>query len=198
VPPAAVATPTLLTDPGYLFIAPLLSAVPTNTVAGSVFTDAWAAAWLPLGATENGTTFTYSSTVEAISVAEFFDPIKYVTTGRAGSIAFNLANFSLTNYRRALNGGTAALTPTSGTGATALSTLEPGAPGSETRVMIGWESLDNTVRIIAHQTIQGGEVTSAFQKAPAVAMIPCTFNFEVPASGKPFSMYGAGTARLGA
>ena len=31
-------------------------------------------------------------------------------------------------------------------------------PGDEVRCMIGWESLDNTVRLICHQTIQGGEV----------------------------------------
>src|SRR5688572_29213817 len=104
--PPAILAPAVLTDPGYLFIAPLLSTLPTNTVAGSVFTDAWAAAWLPLGATEEGSTFSYETTVEPITVAEFFDPISYRTTGRAGSIAFNLANFGLSNYRRALNGGT--------------------------------------------------------------------------------------------
>jgi hypothetical protein len=196
MPPAAIATPNVLTDPGYLFIAPLASTLPTNTVAGSVFTDAWPAAWLPLGATSDGSTFTYSSTVEAISVAEFLDPIKWVTTERSGSIAFNLANISLTNYRRAMNGGVTALTPTSGTGATALYTVEPPVPGAETRCMVGWESLDNTVRLVARQTIQGGEISSAFQKAPAFATIPCTFNFEVPTNGdKPFVMYGAGANR---
>lgn len=195
--PAAVATPTILTDAGYLFIAPLLTPVPTNTVAGSVFTDAWAAAWIPLGATEDGTTLTYQTNVEAITVAEFFDPIRYSTVSRTGSVAFNLANWSLTNYRRALNGGTAALSPTSGTGATALYTASPPTPGSEVRCMIGWESLDNTVRLVAFQTIQGGEVSAAFRKAPEKALIPCTFNFEVPASGIPFTLYGAGAARGG-
>ncbi|MGH3659603.1 MAG: hypothetical protein ACRDUA_23385, partial [Micromonosporaceae bacterium] len=75
-----VAVPLLLTDPGYLFGAVLGTAAPTNTVAGSKFTDAWAAAWVPLGATIEGSAFSYSSTVEAITVAEFFDPIKYATT----------------------------------------------------------------------------------------------------------------------
>jgi len=195
MPPAAVATPSILTDPGYLFIAPLLTAVPTNTVAGSVFTDTWQAAWLPLGATSEGSDFSYSTEVEPINVAEFFDPIKYATTSRAGSIAFNLASFTLTNYRRALNGGVSALTPTSGTGATALYTLSPPTPGAEVRCMIGWESLDNTVRLIGHQTIQGGEITSAFKKAPDYATVPCTFNFEVPAAGQPWTMYSAGASR---
>ena len=50
----STATPTILTSPGYLLIAPLGSTLPTNTVAGSVFTDAWDVTWLPLGATEEG------------------------------------------------------------------------------------------------------------------------------------------------
>lgn len=196
MPPAAVAVPNVITDPGYLFIAPLGTTEPTNTVVGSVFTDAWGAAWLPLGATTEGSTFAYSTTVEPIVVAEFFDPIRYVTTERGGSIAFNLANWSLSNYRRALNGGVAALTPTSGTGATALYNVEPPDPGQEVRCMIGWESLDNTVRVIARQCIQGGEISSAFQKAPNIAAIPCTFNLEIPTTGaKPFKISGAGATR---
>lgn len=195
MPPAAVAVPNVLSDPGYLFIAPLATAVPTNTVAGSVFTDSWSASWIPLGATEEGSEFANSSTVEPIRVAEFFDPIKYATTERNASIAFALANFTLTNYRRAVNGGVAALTPTSGTGATALYTLNPTAPGSEVRVMIGWESLDNTVRLVCHQAIQGGEITSGFRKSPDKAVIPCTFNLEVPSGGQPWTMYGAGSTR---
>jgi hypothetical protein len=195
MPPAAVARPNVLTDPGYLFIAPLASTLPANTVAGSVFTDAWPAAWLPLGATEEGSEFSYSTEVEGITVAEFFDPIKYATTGREGSIAFNLANYGLSNYRRALNGGVGALAPDSGSGATALYHVAPPNPGSEVRAMIGWESLDNTLRLICHQTLQGGEVTSAFRKAPAKAVIPCTFQLEVPASGVPWDMYGAGASR---
>jgi len=190
------AVPNILTDPGYLFVAPLATAVPTNTVAGSVFTDAWDAAWISLGATEEGSTFAYSSTVEPIRVAEFFDPISYRTTERGGSIAFNLADWTLSNYRRAINGGVAALTATSGTGATTLGTLEPPEPGDEVRSMIGWESLDNTVRLICHQTLQGGEISSAFNRAPAKAVIPCTFQMEVPTAGKPWTLYGAGVDRL--
>lgn len=197
MPPAAVATPVLLTDPGYLFGAPLLSSVPTNTVAGSVFTDAWPVAWIPLGATAEGSTFAYSSSIEAMSVAEFFDPIRYSTVSRAGSMAFALASYTLHNVKRALNGGMGAITPTSGTGATALSLFEPVAPGSELRIMIGWESQDNTTRIVARQCIQGGEMSSEFKKAPSFGTLPCTFQFEVPPSGAVFSMYTAGTTRLG-
>lgn len=193
--PSPVASPSILTDAGYLFIAPLGTAVPTNTVAGSVFTDAWPVAWLPFGATTEGSTFNYSTSVEPITVAEFFDPVRYATTERMGNIAFNLASWTLSNYRRALNGGVAALTPTSGTGATALYNVSPPNPGSEVRAMIGWESLDNTVRLVCYQTIQGGEISTAFQKAPDVAAIPCTYNLEIPSTGKPFDIWGAGATR---
>lgn len=191
------AVPTLLSDPGYLFGAPLLSTLPTNTVAGSVFTDTWPAAWISLGATKEGSTFAYSSTVEAMSVAEFFDPIKYATTERAGNMAFALANVTLHNMKRAFNGGMGAITATSGTGATTLGTFEPVAPGSEVRIMLGWESTDGTTRIVIRQAIQGGEVAMEFQKAPAFAGLPVTFNFEVPPAGAVFSVYSAGTARFG-
>jgi len=173
------------------------TAVPTNTVAGSVFTDAWAAAWVPLGATAEGSTFAYSSSVEPISVAEFFDPIRYATVSRAGSMAFALASYTLQNVKRALNGGMGVITPTSGTGATALSLFEPVAPGAELRIMLGWESQDNTTRIVVRQSLQGGETSMEFKKAPAFASIPCTFQFEVPASGAVFSMWSAGVGRLG-
>lgn len=186
---AAMATPNILTDPGALFIAPLATAVPTNTVVGGVFTDFWAAAWLPLGATTEGSEFNYSAEVEPIEVAEFFDPISYRTVSRSGTIAFNLANWTLANYRRALNGGIAALTPTSGTADTALYNLKPPRPGDEVRCMIGWESLDKTVRLVCYQTIQGGEISTAFKKAPEIAAIPCTFNLEVPLSGDPFEYW---------
>ena len=166
----------------------------TRSPAG-VFTDTPAAAWIPLGATTDGSTFNYGSTVEAVRVAEFFDPIKYFTTERAGSIAFNLASYTLSNYRRSLNGGIAALTST-GTSGTELTMLEPPDPGSEVRAMILWESTDNTVRLMLRQVIQGGEVSMAFQKAPNVAAIPCTFNLEVPSAGKPWTMWGAGLTRV--
>lgn len=187
------ATPNVLTDPGYLFWAPLLTALPANTVVGSKFTDAWPGAWLSFGATEDGSEFSYETKVEAITVAEFFDPIKYSTTERSGSFAFNLADYTLANYKRAMNGGT--LTVVSGTGTTQLNRYIPPAPGAEIRAMIGWESLDSTVRIIVHQTLQGGAVKSAFKKAPAFATIPCEFMFEVPTSGNPFEKFTAGTAR---
>jgi len=191
--PATTATPIILTDPGYIFWAPFSTAIPTNTVVGSVFTDSWASPWVNLGATEDGSQFEYNLSVEAISVAEFLDPIKYVTTSRAGSFAFNLASYTLTNLAKALNGS--APTVVSGSGTTQLNRVRPTTPGSEVRSMIGWESLSNDVRLIAFQTINSGNVTTAYKKAPSMAVIPTSWNFEVPTSGIPFEYYSAGTDR---
>jgi hypothetical protein len=194
--PPPVARPTVLVDPGFLWVAPLGTADPANTVTAGVFSDAIAAAWLPLGATTEGSTFAYASNIEAINVAEFFDPIAYRTTERNGSMAFNLAHWSLSNYRRALNGGVAALAPT-GVAGSELTTLEPPNPGTEVRSMILWESTDATLRIIIRQAIQGGEVSSAFTRAPDIAAIPCSFNMEIPTGGtKPWTMWAAGTTRV--
>ena len=193
--PVTLPTPTILTDPGYLLWAPLASSEPTNTVSGSVFTDTWPVAWIVLGATEDGSEFSYETKVEAVNVAEFFDPIKWSTTERSGSFAFNLSNWTLNNLKRALNGGT--LATVSGSGATLLSSFVPPTPGQEVRCMIGWESMDASVRIVCYQTINAGSVKAAFKKAPSHAVLPCQFNFEVPTSGIPFKIYTAGTARVG-
>lgn len=193
--PPAVSTPNILVDPGFLWMAPLGTAEPTNTVTAGVFSDTIAAAYLPLGATTEGSEFAYSTDVEAIEAAEFFDPIRYATVSRSGSVAFNLASWTLSNYRRALNGGVAALTPTGAAGSE-LTTLEPPDPGDEVRAMLLWESTDSTVRMLFRQVLQGGEVTSSFRKAPDYASIPCTFNLEVPTAGKPFTIWGAGTTRV--
>lgn len=191
--PAAVATPTLLDSPGYLFWAPLGSTQPANTVVGSVFTDSWPVAWLPLGATVEGSTATYDIAVAAMSVAEFLDPIKYSTTGRTGSMAFALANFSMSNLKRALNGGTIT---TTGTTTTSMNAYTMPTPGQEVRAMLGWESQDSTVRFVFVQCLSSGTVAMAFRKAPDFAQIPTTWNLEVPAGAtQPFNMFTAGVAR---
>lgn len=188
-------TPNVLTDPGFLFWAPLGTAEPTNTVAGSKFTDAWPVAWVNLGATEDGSTFSWSQTVEPIRVAELFDPVKYAVTEMGGTIAFSLADWTLKNLSRVMNGGTVATV--SGTAATLLSKFEPPDPSEIVRCMIGWESLDSTVRLVCRQTINGGTIETAFKKAPDKSLLPAEFNLERPSAARSFTAYSAGTARVG-
>jgi hypothetical protein len=190
------ATPLILTDPGFLFWAPLLSTEPTHAALASTYdADTWPVAWIPLGMTEDGSKLSYETKVEPIRCAEAFDPIRYSTTERSGSISFMLANYTLNTVKRVFNGGT--LATVSGSGVTLSSSYVLPTPGLEVRAMIGWESLDHTMRVIMFQTINSGTIEQAFQKAPAKALLPCTFSFEVPASGIPIKYYAAGTARLG-
>lgn len=195
--PLTYATPLILTDPGFLFWAPPLTAEPTHVAAGSTYdADTWPAAWIPLGATEDGSKLAYDTKVEPIRVAEFFDPIRYSTVERSGSISFMLTNYTLKTVARVFN--TAGATATvSGTGATLSSSFVLPTPGLEARAMIGWESLDHTMRVVMYQCLNSGTVETAFSRAPSKAMLPCTFQFEVPASGIPLKFYAAGAARLG-
>lgn len=193
-----VATPYLMMDPGFLWHAPAATAFPSGggTVSGSVFTDSPSVTFYEIGATEAGYTFSYSQTIEAINVAEFADPVRWRTTQRQGSMAFNMADYTLKNLQRAMNGGT--LSTVSGSGATLISKWVPPAVGSETRSALLWQSLDGTMRIFMYQTVQVNEMETAFKKAPDYAVLPCEFRFEIDASGNIFEVYSAGTTRLGA
>lgn len=193
MPPAAVTTPNLLVSPGWLFWAPTGTAQPTYASTSSAFSDAWPVAWLPLGATVEGSTLSYEINVEKMSVAELFDPVAYATTERTGTLAFALADFKLTNLKRAMNGG---VITTTGSAGTTINTYALPTPGTETRCMLGWESQDSTVRVVILQALNSGTVEMAFQKAPDFSQIPFEFSMEIPTGGTaPFTVVTAGVAR---
>jgi hypothetical protein len=194
MPQTPVTTPLLATDPGFLFWAPLGTAEPTHAVTGSVFSDAWPVAWVRLGATEEGHAFNWQTSFDQVTVAEILDPVKYVSTGRTGSLAFALVDFHMNNVKRALNGGT--LTTTGAT-TTTMTTYTPPATGQEVRCMLGWESQDGTERLIAYQTINTGQVSIARRKGADKATLPVEFSLEIPSSGQPFKYLTAGVPRLG-
>lgn len=193
--PGTVATPFLMMDPGFLWHAPAGTAFPTNggTAAASKFTDSPSVTFVEIGATEDGHRFRYAPSIEAVTVAEFLDPVKWRTVSREGSFAFNLADYTLKNLQRALNGGV--LTST-GSGATQVNELTPPGLGQETRSALMWESSDSTMRIFMYSTVNVAEMEMAFNKAPAIATIPCEFRFELDGSGNIFKVYGT-NSRLG-
>jgi hypothetical protein len=190
-----VTTPFLMMDPGFLYHAPAGTAFPTagGTAAGSKFTDSPSVTFVEIGATEDGHRFRYAPSIESVTVAEFLDPVKWRTVSREGSFAFNLADYTLKNLQRALNGGTLSST---GSGATQVNKLTPPSLGNETRAALMWESGDATMRIFMYSTINVAEMEMAFNKAPAIATIPCEFRFELDGSGNLFDVYGTNT-RLG-
>ena len=194
--PATIPQPKLLQDPGILWIAPIGTPEPTPTAAGGKFTDAMPAAWLLLGPTDEGSTFADSVETDTIKVAEFLAAIKNVTTGESASLSFALASWTLSNYRRARNGGVAALAPI-GTGGAEVTSFEPPVPGTETRCMLMWESTDATLRIMGRQCFQTGEISVDFRPGAEKALIPCEFSFEQPTTGlRPYKMWAAGTDRV--
>ncbi len=191
------ATPLLLREPGFLFAAPLASTEPTHAALGSTYdADTWPVAWIPWGPTMEGSTFSNSQNIEPIRVAELFEPVAYSVTDVTTNIAFAVANYTLHNLRRAMNAPTSAISTVSGATTTLSSKLDPPDPETIVRCMIGWESLDHTMRLIGRQCINGGEVSSQFGRGTA-ASIATVWSFERPAAGKAFSVYSAGTARLG-
>ena len=189
---AAIATPPLLTDAGFLYWAPIGSTLPTGTVVGSVFTDTWPVAWVPLGMTASGTKFSPNLTVSPITAAEVIDPIAYRTTNRETVITFMLLSFTATNLARTLNG---AATVVTGATTTTMTKLDPPQPGTETRAMIGFESLDSTFRFVAYQVVNSGSIDMTFDKAPNTTSLPWNANLEKPVSTQPFSIWTAGVTR---
>jgi hypothetical protein len=194
--PATIPQPQILVDPGILWIAALGTAEPTPTSTAGKFTDTLPVAWILLGPTDEGSSFSDSVDTDQIKVAEFLAAIRNVVTGRNSKLSFALASWTLSNYRRALNGGVAAIAPLGTVGAEVTS-LEPPVEGTETRCMLMWESTDGTVRIMGRQCFQTGEVATDFKPAPDKALIPCEYAFEQPTTGlRPWKIWTAGTTRV--
>jgi hypothetical protein len=192
MPSVVVPVDAIAQGPGYLYWGPLGTANPTNTVAGSKFTDTWPVAWLLIGATDEGSEFSYQLDTDNVEVAEYLDPVAVATTGRTVSISFAMAQIHTTNLKRALNGGTIT---TTGTGATTLNEYAPPDVGSEVRAMIGWESQDSTERLVCYQVLQTGNVNIQRRKGANKALLPVEFTLEKPPTGPPFNVWTAGTVR---
>lgn len=163
---------------GRLFVAPAGTTEPTTRIA------ALDAAFRAVGYTEEGSTFKYTVTSEAIPVDEELDPIFYATTGRAGEVTFAMAEATRANLALALNGGASAANDATG--------FEPPAPGLESRVIIVFEA-GSGARWIYRQCFQGGDVEIARRKAPAKALIGVTFRLEKPEGKQPFKVFPTDT-----
>ena len=185
------ATPLLLKEPGFLFHAVLASTLPPfATLASTYDLDVWPVAWIPYGPTMEGSVFSNTQNVEPIRVAELFEAVAYSVTEVTTTLAFAVANYTLHNLRRAMNAPASAIT-------TLSSKLDPPDPETIVRCMIGWESLDHTMRFVGYQAINGGELQSNFGRGTA-ASIASVWNFERPTATNAFNFWAAGTARLGA
>lgn len=160
--------------PGKLFIAPIGTTEPTTTTA------AWAAGWVCLGYTDEGSAFNYEVTTDNVEVAEELDVLARVTTGRDASVEFALAEITKRNLTIAFNGGIVA-------GDGLAWDFEPPDLGSETRVMLGWDAsptvASNDLRIIFRQCLQGGSIGLENRKGATKSTISANFQLEKPATG---------------
>lgn len=85
---------------GTLYVAPLATAFPADPSATV------AVAWEDIGYSDEGWTLNIARDFEDIEVAEEFDPIKIVPTGRTISLTGTAVQVSVENLKIALAGGT--------------------------------------------------------------------------------------------
>jgi len=160
--------------PGKLFVAPLGTTEPTTTTA------AWGAGWVPLGYTDEGSSFNYEISTDNVEVAEELDVVARVTTGRDASVEFALAEITYRNLTMAFNGGIIV-------GDGTAWTFEPPDLGSEARVMLGWDAMptvgSNDLRIVFRQCLQGGSIGLENRKGATKSTISMNFMLEKPATG---------------
>lgn len=164
------------TGPGRIYYAPLGTTIPTFTAAASKVSGAWTS-WVEVGATDEGLTFSESTDTEDVRVAESLYAIKTVTTGKSGTVAFSISHISDLNWKLASNGGTITIT---GTGATKLSVYVPPLAGSEVRVMLGFQSLDDDEVIVWPQVFNAAGFETPRSTFSAKHVLPVSFTVELP------------------
>jgi len=173
--------------PGKLYIAPLGTTEPT-TVSSS-----WAAGWVPLGYTAEGSVFGYELSTENVEVAEELEALAVATTGRVSRVEVALAEITYRNLAIAFNGGSI-ITPDGQNW-----TFEPPDLGTETRVMLGWDAslsgvATNDLRMVFRRVLQTGSLDLENRKGATKSTISSRFQLEKPADGqKSFKIFGAGT-----
>lgn len=164
--------------PGFLFIAALGSTEPVDLAA------AWNVAFVPLGYTQEGSSFSYAPSFDPVEVAEELDPLDSVSTGRAISVSFACAEITAENLKRAMNGGTIT---TGGVAPNTFKTFEPPALGAELKVMVGFQSEDGLERWVWRECKQTGTVEMQRRKGADKTTIANEFTVYKPATGgQPF------------
>lgn len=173
----ATVTPGLIkTGPGIIRYAPLGTAIPTPSVTASKLVVTWTT-WVSVGATDEGLTFQESTDTADIEVAESLYPVSVVTTKKTGTVTFNMSQIDTLNWKLASNGGTIT---TTGATTTKLDKYVPPLVGSEVRVMLGFQSYDDTEMFVWPQVFNTGGFETQRGKFDSKAGIPTSFNVELP------------------
>jgi hypothetical protein len=191
---ATVTSASIQSGPGRVYYAPLGTTIPTITAAASKIAATWSA-WVQVGSTDAGITYTESADTADITVAESLYPIRTVTTSKSSRIAFTMNEISDLNWKLAMNGGTATVT---GTGATKLTTYVPPLVGAEVRVMLAFIDNLDTEAIVWPQVFNVGSVEYVRGNYETKAGLSVEFNAEIPATGyvTPYQRFTAGALSL--
>lgn len=173
-----------------------LYAAPLGTTEPTAVTGAWPAGWGPLGYTDQGSSFAFGPTVAAVEVEEEFWPIEQAIVSYSGKFSFVLAETTRQNLALALNAGFGSSTATSTQSTNSDGSLnqEPPAPGTDVRVMLGWDSInqagtsavDPYSRLVVRKALQIGMVTTTHRKGNNKTMFACEFALEKPYGVQPF------------
>ncbi|GAB7039703.1 MULTISPECIES: phage tail tube protein [Catenuloplanes] len=185
------------TGPGVIRWAPLGTAAPAPTAVGGKIAVTWDAAWLQVGATDAGLTYTESTSTEQIRVAESLYAVKTVTTEKSGTVAFEMNHISDVNWKLAMNGGTITVTGSNGT---KLSSYVPPLTGNEVRVQLAFLSYDDEELIWWPQVFNGGSVETARGTVETKAGLPVEFAAELPDAAvlaTPYKRWTAGSLAQG-
>lgn len=164
------------TGPGLIRYAPLGTVIPTITAVASKVVGTWTN-WVSVGSTEEGLTYSESTDTEPIQVAETPYPVKVVTTGKAGTVAFSMAQIDDLNWKLANNGGTIVST---GATTTKLNTYVPPLVGAEVRVMLSFQAADDDEIIVWPQVFNSGGFETARASISTKHLLPVSFSVELP------------------
>lgn len=182
--------------PGTLYAAPIGTVEPTG-VSGT-----WSTGWTPIGYTTKGSTFTFTPTLGDVEVEEEIWPIRHVVTKYTAKLTFVMAESTQRNLVLALNGGIGTASNSAMKGSTAGGVwVEPPTPGTEQRVMLGWDSQPKATvtptnvygRLIVRQAMQDGPVKVTHQKGTNKSVYSVSFVLEKPTTKQPFRMWFATT-----
>ena len=176
-----MATPTIQplqikTGPGLIRYAPLGTTIPVVTAVASKVVATWTS-WVDVGATDEGLVYSESTDTEEVRVAESLYPVRTVTTGKAGSIAFALSHINDLNWKLVANGGVITVT---GATTTKLSVYVPPLAGQEIRVMMAFQSLDDDEIIVWPQVFNSNGFETGRSTFSDKHMLPAEFAVELP------------------
>jgi hypothetical protein len=196
---------------GTIYMSGAGTTVPTLTVVGGKFTQAWTG-WFAVGGTSAGLTVSRTPTFSDFVPAESYYATHVLGTGDSIEGSCVLNEISKVNLAFAFNmadantlAGTGGNYTTSGTGANVITGFSAPLVGKEVRSMLGWQSENDDEVVFIYQGVNS-VVSPHFDKNPNAQELSIGLKGELPATNPdtnngytstqvvPWRWYLAGTA----